>query len=65
MIIASLITFDASLNRNNEHEEVLPTGEISHPNPNALNHGVSGSFEMSIALKYFNCVRYTGVFRNG
>ena len=51
MIIASLITFDASLNRNNEHEEVLPTGEISHPNPNALNHGASGSPDMIIALE--------------
>ena len=65
IIIASLITSDTSLNRNYEYEEELPTGKISHPNPNVLKYGASGSPGMSIALEYFNYVRSTGTFRNG
>ena len=50
IIIALLITFDTSINRNYEYEEELPTGKISHPNPNVLTRGTSSSPGMRIAL---------------
>lgn len=63
IIVASLVTTDASLNRNYEYEEELPTGKVSHPNPNVLKYGEGSG--MSIALQYLNYVKTTQSFRNG
>ena len=51
--------------RNYEHEEELPVGKMSCPNPNALKHSDSGSPSMSTTLECFDCVRSIGVFSNG
>ena len=51
MCIASLLTSDASMNKNYEYEEELPTGAISHTNPNVLKHGASGSHGMRVLVR--------------